>query len=159
MRVQGLVVGIFALAGLLASPWLLAGSVERQFTDIHGNDILMSDFHGKWVVVNYWATWCPPCLEELPELEFFHASHKDERAVVLGINMEELSNEELADFAARYMLSFPIIPQSEEMPTFGAIPGLPTTFLVDPAGQTVARQVGKVTAEMIERFISQAEEP
>ena len=132
-----------------------ANQEERQFTDIHGNAMAMSDMLGKWVVVNYWASWCPPCLEELPELEHFHHTHKDDLAVVLGINTEEgMSHSSLADFAEDFMLSFPIIPLQQELPHFGAVPGLPTTFLINPEGEVVARQVGKVTAEMIENFIA-----
>ena len=139
---------------LLLLPFTLLQANDDSFQDIHGNDMRMSDFHGKWVVVNYWATWCPPCLEELPELEHFHHTHKDDRAVVLGFNSEDLSRADLAGFADDYMLSFPIIHSGQELPSFGGIPGLPTTFLIDPDGKTVARQVGRVTAEMIEAFIA-----
>jgi thiol-disulfide isomerase/thioredoxin len=129
-------------------------AADEVFSDIHGQEMRMSDFLGKWVVVNYWATWCPPCLEELPELEHFHAANRDDKAVVLGFNTESLSHAELSRFADDYMLSFPIISSEQATPSFGAIPGLPTTFLIDPQGKTVARQVGPVTADMIESFIA-----
>ncbi len=144
------------MAALLLLPVLgLAADKEAGFTDIHGNTMNMSELQGKWVVVNYWATWCPPCLEELPELEQFHDTHKDDLAVVLAFNTEDgLTMDELAAFADDYMLSFPIIPQQDTLPSFGPVPGLPTTFLIDPQGEVAARQVGKVTAEMIEGFIA-----
>lgn len=122
--------------------------------DLNGNEIRMSALHGKWVVVNYWASWCPPCLEELPELVHFHETHKDDKAVVIGINAENLSRAELLSFVDEYMLNFPIIPRTSDMPSFGPVPGLPTTFLIDPDGNTVGRQVGPVTAEMIENFMA-----
>lgn len=144
--------GVMALMLSLVVAQLHAG--DKVFSDIQGQEMRMSDFLGKWVVVNYWATWCPPCLEELPELEHFHAAHKNDKAVVLGFNTESLSHAELSRFADNYMLSFPIIPSEQDAPSFGAVPGLPTTFLIDPQGNTVARQVGPVTAQMIESFIA-----
>lgn len=128
---------------------------DGQFTDIHGNVISLSELRGKWVVVNYWASWCPPCLDELPELEAFHQNHREDTAVVIGINVEqELTREELADFVAGLSLSFPIIRLQEGLPGFGPVPGLPTTFLIDPQGEIAARQVGAVSAAMIEGFMA-----
>ena len=145
---------LLGFIALLLVPLASSQAGDTRFSDIHGTEMQISDFQGKWVVVNYWATWCPPCLEELPELEHFHHTHKDDTAVVLGFNTEELSHAELASFADNYMLSFPIIPAGQDLPNFGSIPGLPTTFLIDPDGNTVARQVGRVTAAMIEGFIA-----
>ena len=147
---------LFALLCLFCLPSLSTAEPQvGEFQDIHGSSLSMEEFKGKWVVVNYWATWCPPCLEELPELEMFHDTHKEDTAVVLAFNTEaHLSVAELASFAEQYMLSFPIIPHHDDNPSFGAVPGLPTTFLIDPQGEVVARQVGTVTAEMIEDFIA-----
>ncbi|MBE0509900.1 MAG: TlpA family protein disulfide reductase [Gammaproteobacteria bacterium] len=145
---------LFVLPLLFLAVSGMAGAEERRFVDLNGNAIRMSELHGKWVVVNYWASWCPPCLEELPELVHFHETHKDDKAVVIGINAENLSRAELLSFVDEYMLNFPIIPRRNDMPGFGPVPGLPTTFLIDPEGNTVARQVGPVTAEMIENFMA-----
>ncbi len=123
------------------------------FHDLEGNPVRMSDYHGKWVVVNYWATWCPPCLEEIPELVNFHDTHMDKDAVVIGINMEEKDNKSLGEFVDDYMVSYPVVPMSEDMPLLGNIPGLPTTYLLDPTGKTAAVQVGQITQEMIEDFM------
>jgi thiol-disulfide isomerase/thioredoxin len=63
-------------------------SVDFSMSGIDGKEYRLSDFKGKWVLVNFWATWCPPCLEEMPELEIFHSRHKDSNAVVIGVNYE-----------------------------------------------------------------------
>ena len=107
------------------------------------------------MLVNYWATWCPPCREELPELEMFHNSHKDKDAVVLGVNMESISSERLKAFVEEQFLSYPTLKSKPATSSeLGGIPGLPTSYLVSPKGEVIARQVGPVTAAMIERFIS-----
>ena len=132
---------------------LMAAEQEYRFTDVNGETVDIADYRGKWVVVNYWATWCPPCLKEIPELVHFHEEHKAETAVVVGFNMEEKSPQVLSRFIEENMMTYPVVPMSEEMPLFGDVPGLPTTYLLDPAGKPVAMQVGEVTAEMLEEFI------
>lgn len=116
----------------------------------------LSDYRGKWVVVNYWATWCPPCLEEIPELVDFHERHKDSDAVVLGVNYEEKGVTELRDFSSEYLISYPVLlgePGSGK--NIGSIPGLPTTYVISPTGEIVARQVGPLTAQMLDDFIAE----
>jgi len=144
----------------LALPFLLvmAGAVQAAdaytYTDMQGNPIKLSDYRGKWVVVNYWATWCPPCLEEIPELISFHDRHKDSDAVVVGINMENKDRQQLAEFIDDNLMSYPVVPMSDDMPLLGDVPGLPTTYLLDPSGKAAAVQVGQVTGEMLETFIA-----
>ncbi|GAB4290146.1 MAG: hypothetical protein Kow0096_03490 [Thiohalomonadaceae bacterium] len=143
--------------GLLFALLLItAGAVANpDFTlqDIDGRQHRLSDYRGKWVVVNYWATWCPPCREEIPELVEFHERHKDHDAVVLGVNMEQVAIDKLRQFVEENFVSYPVLPGSSSMATVGPVRGLPTTYLVAPDGRLVARQVGGVTAAGIESFI------
>lgn len=139
---------------LLVAASVGAGPEKYTFTDVNGNSIRLADYQGKWVVVNYWATWCPPCLEEIPELVHFHDTHKDKDAVVLGINMDENDSVPLARFVDDNMISYPVVRKTDDMPLFGNVSGLPTTYLLDPSGKTAAVQVGRVTVEMIESFMA-----
>ena len=148
------IIKFLLVAFLLAAGSVQASSDNYVFHDLEGNPVRLSDYHGKWVVVNYWATWCPPCLEEIPELVHFHDTHMDKDAVVIGINMEEKDKKSLGEFVDDYMVSYPVLPMSEDMPMLGNIPGLPTTYLLDPSGKTAAVQVGQVTQEMIEKFMA-----
>ncbi len=130
-----------------------AEPVDFRLDGLDGREHRLSDYRGKWVVVNYWATWCPPCLEEMPELEIFHNTHR-ESALVLGVNMETIERDALRAFVEEQFVSYPILLDTPRPRTeLGAIPGMPTTYLVSPAGEVVARQVGTVTREMLERFI------
>jgi len=129
-----------------------------RLTAIDGSVQQLSDFRGKWVVVNYWATWCPPCIEEMPELQAFHDDNEARRAVVIGINSEVVSREVLLEFLDDYFITYPVFtspPQFES--ELGRIPGLPTTFLISPGGSVEAREVGGVTRKMIESFIEKWE--
>jgi len=137
---------------------LSAQAEPAEFTllDVQGVKHNLSDYRGKWVVVNYWATWCPPCLTEIPELVDFHEERKDKDAVVLGVNFENISLNALKQFSEEYFMSFPVLRSTPGPDSaLGPIPGLPTTYLVSPEGEVVARQVGPVTAELIAAFIAQ----
>lgn len=148
------ILGYLLVSLVLAAAEAQASPDNHVFQDLDGNRLRLADYHGKWVVVNYWATWCPPCLEEIPELVHFHDAHKDKDAVVIGVNMEERDKQSLAEFVDDYMVSYPVVPMSDDMPLLGNIPGLPTTYLLDPGGNTAAVQVGQITQEMIEAFMA-----
>jgi peroxiredoxin len=133
-----------------------ANQVDFQLPDTDGTQRRLSDYRGKWVVVNYWATWCPPCLEELPELERFHLDHQQKNAMVLGINMERITPDALRRFVDEQMLSYPILMAEPASATeLGKVPGMPVSFIVNPQGQVVARKLGAVTAKLIEKMLTE----
>jgi len=150
-------VGWFTL--LLAAPNLPAvnateGPVEFTVQRLHGGETSLNEFRGKWLVLNYWATWCRPCIVEMPELESFHDENVDNNAMVVGINAENISQQRLQTFLDDYFITYPIfVSGPTQQSELGLSPGLPTTFLVTPEGEVVARQGGPVTREMIEQFI------
>jgi len=140
---------------IATSGMAVAEPVDFELKDINGVKHRLSDYRGKWVVVNYWATWCPPCLDEIPELVDFHEEHKDKDAVVLGISFEKVGIKKLRQFTEEYFINYPIL-RSTPGPSgeLGEIPGLPTTYLISPDGEIAARQVGSVTAKLITDFIA-----
>ena len=142
---------------LFLSP-LYADAVDMDLRDLDGAKAKLSDFRGKWVVVNYWATWCPPCREEMPELQAYHDDHQEKDGVVLGLNTETLPADKIKTFLDDYFVTYPnFITGPVSDTALGRVPGLPTTFLVSPEGTVEARQVGAVTREMIENFIEKWE--
>jgi thiol-disulfide isomerase/thioredoxin len=143
---------ILAALLLVATPSMAA---DVRWSDLDGKTHRLTDYRGQWVLVNYWATWCPPCLEELPELEQFHVQSGG-KATVLGVNTESIGGDALRAFVGDWQLSYPIMraaanPRTTEL--IGPVEGLPTSFLITPRGEVVARQVGTVTADGIRRFI------
>ena len=140
--------------------WLHADEgVDFTLPGFDGKQHKISDYRGKWILANYWATWCPPCLEEITELEIFHNKHKDSLAVVLGINNEDISENRLKEFVSNQFISYPILRlKTNESTPLGRVSGLPTSFLINPEGKVVAKQVGTVTATAIEKFIKTYEE-
>lgn len=143
---------------MLAFSSISMAAVEMDIIELDGKETKLSDYLGKWVVVNYWATWCPPCREEMPELQAFHDRHFESDGVVIGLNTEVISEKQIEEFLSDYFVTYPnsrVGPVSNT--EFGQVPGLPTTFLVSPEGTVEARQVGGVSAKMIENFIQKWE--
>ena len=142
-----------ALAAWIATP---AHAVDFALPDVDGKMHRLSDFRGKWVIVNYWATWCPPCLEELPELAEFHEAHKDHDAVVVGVDLEDIYIDRLRRFIEDYFIPYPVLRQTPTRYTaLGRVPGLPTTFIVSPSGKVVAHQVGALTRTALEEYLEE----
>jgi len=139
----------------LATASVFADPVDYSLPDLNGKEHSLADYRGKWVVVNYWATWCPPCQEEIPDLVDFHERHKNKDAVVVGINFEDIGTEQLQTFVDSFLISYPVLRSEPSAATpLGPIPGLPTTYIIAPDGSPVARQVGPVTGEQLDDYIA-----
>ncbi len=147
---------ILVLTLLVALP-AVAEKVDFTLKDLDGKSVSLSDFRGKWVIVNYWATWCPPCLEEIPDLVDLYEENRD-TIVVLGVDYEEVNMEYLKEFVETHMMSYPVM-QMEPKPVteLGPVLGLPTSYIISPEGERVARQEGPVTREAIEKYIARKE--
>jgi len=159
MKVMTKIIFNILLMGILISPLSAAEKIDFTLKDLNGKTHKLSDYRGKWVVLNYWATWCPPCREEMPDLDDFHQQHKDKDAVVLGLNLETVSDEKLKEFVDEYFISFPIFKLGENsIPGLPRIQGLPTSFIITPKGDLVVHQTGSVTKEAIENFIDNYKE-
>jgi thiol-disulfide isomerase/thioredoxin len=143
------------LAGLfLAFMALGAQAADFKVTDTTGKTHTLSAYKGKWVLVNYWATWCPPCQDEIPDLIALYENKKN-NLVVIGVAMDYRDAKQVTDFADGLFVSYPIVlGNASVVNQIGPVPGLPTTYLFNPEGKMVAQQVGGVTQEVVEKFIA-----
>ncbi|MCF6225802.1 MAG: TlpA family protein disulfide reductase [Xanthomonadales bacterium] len=127
-----------------------------SLTNLAGNTVQLSDYRGQWVVVNYWATWCAPCIKEIPELSELHTERDD--ITVLGLDYEDIERARLDEFLAKIEVSYPILlldvyamPEGMEIPR-----ALPTTYIVNPEGMRVRTFIGPVTRAEVEKAVDTA---
>lgn len=132
-----------------------SAEVDLVLPDLNGKQVKASDFKGKWVIVNYWATWCPPCAAEIPELNAFHKKHQATDAVVLGVNIEKEDIDYVREFIANFKVVYPILQTGTPVSSpYGHITALPTTFIISRDGELFQKIVGGVTQQRLERIIA-----
>ena len=144
---------------ILATLLLLTASqvraVDYELPDVDGQMQSLDQYQGKWVIVNYWATWCGTCMKELPDLVSMHENNKDKDIVVVGVNFESIGNDQLKSFVAEKSIPYPVL-RSEPVPftALGKVPALPTTYIIDPDGKVVAGEIGLVSRQNLEDYIA-----
>lgn len=113
-----------------------------ELEDIDGKVHRLSDYRGKVLIVNFWATWCPPCRAEMPSMERAWKKTRKEGIVVLAINVGE-DADTIFQFTADYPVTFPLLmDQDSEVVGPWGVRGLPTTYVVDPQGRIIYRAIG-----------------
>lgn len=129
-----------------------AETVDFTLNDLDGKAVSLSDFRGRWVVINFWASWCSPCVRELPELVSYQKVNPEVQ--VIGINFEETSSDDSRAFLEPFDINFPNLKISgTPLVPFEPLEGLPTTAIVNPAGEMVERHMGPVTAGHLQAII------
>jgi thiol-disulfide isomerase/thioredoxin len=127
---------------------------DWNLKDKDGVHFKLSDQKGKWVLVNFWAPWCPDCLQEIPELNALQKQHKD--LLVIGVAILYKKKQEVLDAARAQSVSFPIVLGDEDIASdFGEMKGMPTSFLYSPAGKLVGHHDGPLTQNEVEQAMAQ----
>ncbi|PLR78576.1 alkyl hydroperoxide reductase [Bacillus sp. V3-13] len=126
---------------------------DFELTSLTGETVKLSDFKGKKVMLNFWATWCPPCKAEMPAMEKFYQQMKDEVAV-LAVNIDPTND--VKGFTEEQGVTFTILlDDQEEASKIYQIISIPTTFYIDEAGIVRNKHIGAMTEEQMTHFIHQ----
>ena len=121
--------------------------------DINGKIVSTADWKGKVVILNFWATWCPPCREEIPELVRLQIKYKD-KLLIIGASEDEDGPQKVQQFVQRYGVNYPIVMATKELiDNYGGVPALPTSFLIDPEGRIVQKHTGLYEYDVYDREV------
>ena len=124
-----------------------------QARDISGKSISTADWNGKVVLLNFWATWCPPCRLEIPELIVLQAKYGD-RLQIVGVSEDEDPPEMVLRFAREVGINYPIVMENPALTeSYPGVTGLPTTFVIDTHGRVVQRHTGLYPLEAYDREV------
>lgn len=131
---------------------------DFTLSDLDGNEVSLSDFKGKVVFLNFWATWCPPCRNEMPSMEALYQKLKDKDFELLAVSLDRQGSSAVKPFIRDYGLTFPILLDLDgKVARTYRVRGIPSTFVVDKEGLIAERIVGArdwQTPDSIEKFLS-----
>jgi peroxiredoxin len=118
----------------------------------NGKVIELSKLKGKVVLMNFWATWCPPCRAEIPDLIEVYNTYKSKGFEIVGIALDEDGWSKVAPYIEEVKINYPVVLGSTKVvQQYGGIEAIPTTFIVDKKGYIVASQVGLLSKELLEQ--------
>jgi len=145
---------IMSLLLLTAAATTFAATATKPALSIKtldGSTFDLSAQSGKWVIVNFWATWCSPCLKELPDISAFVAAHKDKVAAI-GLDFEDAEKDEIEQFLKKHPLSYPVAQVDIDHPPkdFDTPKGLPNTYVIAPDGHVAKAFMGPITSKDLE---------
>jgi peroxiredoxin len=165
-------ISAFAVAGLLAVGSLLFGQ-ERpasaapeataqpaptwKLKDLDGRDVTSEQFKGKVLVVDFWATWCAPCLEEIPGYVALQKKYRDAGLVIVGVSVDRRGPNYVKQFAREHGIDYTLVMADEAIAdAFGGFDAIPTTFLISRDGRIVHRKTGAMATEEYEKLVQAA---
>jgi peroxiredoxin len=138
----------------VGKPGKVGRSVDFTLKDFAGNLVHLSDYRGRNVVVNMWATWCPPCRAEMPDLVAFYRAHQSKDWTLVAINIQD-DAAKAQSYVREQGMFFPVLfdPEGEALDIF-TVDGLPSTFVVDRTGVIKFAWTGQMTPALLEQRIA-----
>lgn len=131
-----------------------AAKLDLKFKDINGKPVTLADYKGKVVLLDFWATWCPPCRKEIPGLISLYDAYRSRGLVVVGVSMDD-SKSDIRKFAKKLGMNYPILigyGHEDLEPAFGQLP-LPTAFVISRDGRICFKHDGMTEKDQFEREI------
>jgi thiol-disulfide isomerase/thioredoxin len=133
------------------------GTPAPDFTlpDLQGKPIRLSEFRGKAVIIDFWATWCPPCIFQVPELNKLAAAHREQGdVVVIGVSVDVEGPAVVAPWVEEHAVRYTIVFGDEELAAEFGVFGFPTLVIVGPEGEIDSRHVGLIEYDTLEELVA-----
>lgn len=133
---------------------VIAKAPAWKLKDIEGHEVSSADFKGKVVVIDFWATWCPPCRAEIPGYIVLQKKYADQGLVIIGISVDENGAQAVKPFAKAKGINYKmLLSEDTVVAAFGGVEGIPTTFLIDRNGNIRDKKVGMAEAADYEKRV------
>ena len=131
------------------------GAVATDFSlqDLNGKTVKLSDFKGKTVLLDFWATWCPPCRASIPGIEKLHKAYREKGLVVLGISLDEGGWDAVNAFRTEYGMTYSVLKGNEDVSVQYMVRSIPTLIVVDKQGIVARRYLGFGNEDELEKDI------
>ncbi|HKW50998.1 MAG TPA: redoxin domain-containing protein [Candidatus Eisenbacteria bacterium] len=127
---------------------------EFELPDLDGKIVKASDLRGKVVILDFWATWCPPCRQEVPHFVALQSKYRDQGLEIVGLSLDKGGASDVKPFAQEHNVNYMmLIANDETAASYGGITGIPTTFVLDKSGKVVKRFLGYTDPEVFEETI------
>ena len=130
------------LLGCTARNETSAAATDFKLQDLNGKTVKLSDFKGKAVLVDFWATWCPPCREAIPGIEKLHKKYSGKGLVVLGISLDEGDWDSVKAFATEHGITYPVLKGTEEVASQFQVRTIPMLVIINKESKVVKRYLG-----------------
>ena len=140
----------------LAQEGLSAGAPapDWELTGLDGKTVKFSDFRGKIVILDFWATWCMPCRLEIPHFVELQKQYGDRGLAIIGVSLDEQGPEVVKKFVKQFQMTYPVVIGNEKIvAAYGDVEGIPTTFVIGRDGRIVREYIGYTEKEVLEREI------
>jgi thiol-disulfide isomerase/thioredoxin len=126
--------------------------------DMDGKSVQLVDSRGRVVIVDFWATWCPPCQAEIPHFIELYDDYANQGLEILGISLDRSGEQVVRPFVQEFAINYSVLVEGEQSPVqvaqeFGGVVGIPTTFLIDRQGRIYKKFVGYVEKSILEREV------
>lgn len=129
-------------------------AMDFKLKDLNGKEVSLSDYKGKKVLLNFWATWCSPCKAEMPEMEALYQQTKDSDLVILAVNLDE-DKDTVQKFISSNKYNFPVLLDTENIVASKyQIVSIPTSFFIDKEGNIVDKHIGPMTIKDMKDYIN-----
>ncbi len=137
-------------------PALSGPAPDFELENFAGGRVRLSDHRGQVVLVNFWATWCPPCVKEVPDFVELYGKYRERGLVILGISVDRNPGAVLPAFIERHKINYPVLLDDGRVADdYGGITGIPTTFLIDREGVIRERYVGYRPKRVFEEAVKE----